>query len=275
MTILGTEKVEGWQAQLDLEFGLSHKKTILTQRRHSGPLTIQRPFYPEGDVCHLYILHPPGGVVASDSLTINVQAQANSSALITTPAATKFYRSDGATARQTVNIKVAEGATFEWVPQETIMYEGAKVRSDICVELAANARFIGWEVQVLGRPAANEGFATGEVHLNWLIYRAEQLFYQERIKLDARAFMARWGLNNHSALGTLFVYPVLPVHLAAVQELIGEQSGRGVTLIDNLLICRALDERADRLRGFFQQVWALLRPEVLQRSACEPRIWAT
>ena len=273
--MIDSDVSKGWQAQLDLEFGLSEKKTILTQRRHKGPLIIQRPFYPEGNVCHIYILHPPGGVVAGDSLTINVQAKANTSALITTPAATKFYRSDGETARQIVNIKVAEGASFEWVPQETIMYEGAQVRSDICLELANKARFMGWEVQDLGRPAANEGFATGEVQLNWLIYRADQIFYQERIKLDARAFMARWGLNNHSALGTLFVYPVLPAQLAAVQYLIEEQPGRGVTLIENLLICRALDERADRLRGFFQQVWALLRPEVLQRSACEPRIWAT
>lgn len=267
--------LEGWQAQLDLEFGVSQQKTVLSQRRHKGPLTIQRPFYPEGEVCHLYILHPPGGVVAGDSLALNIVAKTNTAALITTPAANKFYRSDGAIARQIVNIKVAAGATFEWVPQETIMYEGARVRSDICVELDAKARFIGWEVQVLGRPAANEGFATGEVQLNWQIFRAEQLFYKERIKLDTQAFMARWGLNNHSAFGTLFVYPVLPAQLQAVQSLIDEQYGRGVTLIEDLLICRALDDRADRLRGFFQQIWALLRPEVMQRSACEPRIWAT
>ena len=57
---------EGWQARLDLEFALSQQKTVISKRRHSGPLTIQRPFYPEGDVCHLYLLHPPGGVVAGD-----------------------------------------------------------------------------------------------------------------------------------------------------------------------------------------------------------------
>jgi urease accessory protein len=127
----------------------------------------------------------------------------------------------------------------------------------------------------LGRPAANEGFITGEVSLSWEIYRADTLFYQERIKLDAKAFAARWGLNGHSASGTLFLCPASSVQLQKVQELIGDQLGRGVTLIDDMLICRALDNRADRLREFFQQVWVLLRPDVLKRNACEPRIWAT
>ena len=266
---------EGWQARLDLEFALSQQKTVISKRRHSGPLTIQRPFYPEGDVCHRYLLHPPGGVVAGDSLTININATADSSALITTPAAGKFYRSQGALAKQKVSIKVAAGATLEWLPQETIIYEGAQVVSELLIELDEKASFIGWEVLVLGRPAANEGFTTGEVTLSWQIYRADTLFYQERIKLDARAFAARWGLNGHSASGTLFVYPASSVQLQKVQELIGDQPGRGVTLIDDLLICRALDNRADRLRDFFQQVWVLLRPDVLKRNACEPRIWAT
>ncbi len=275
MTPLGTAMSQGWQAQLDVEFGLGQQKTILTQRRHQGPLTIQRPFYPEGDVCHLYLLHPPGGVVAGDRLTINIHATADSAALVTTPAAGKFYKSSGALARQSVSLKVDNGATLEWLPQETIIYEGAQVASTLRVDLADKARFIGWEILALGRPAANEGFSFGEVSLSWQIFRADELFYQERIKLDAKAFLARWGLNGHSASGTLFICPALPEHLQAVQQLIDEQSGRGVTLIGDLLICRALDLRADKLRDFFQQVWVLLRPDVLQRPSCAPRIWAT
>lgn len=266
---------QGWEATLELGFEFSNDKTVLAHRRHHGPLTVQRPFYPEGGVCHLYLLHPPGGVVAGDSLTITITAAANSAALVTTPAAGKFYRSTGELARQSVTLTVAAGAALEWLPQETIIYEGARVASELRVNLETDARFIGWEVLVLGRPAANEGFTVGEVCMNWQIFRADELFYRERLKLDARAFAARWGLNGHSACGTMFACPASVAQLEAVQQLIGDAAGRGVTLIDDLLICRALDIRADRLRGFFQQVWAALRPDVLQRKACEPRIWAT
>ncbi len=266
---------QGWDAHLELGFEFQDNKTVLAHRRHQGPLTVQRPFYPEGGVCHVYLLHPPGGVVAGDSLTITISAAKNSAALITTPAAGKFYRSSGPLAQQQVTLKVAEDAILEWLPQETIIYEGAKVASKLSVDLDVGARFIGWEVLALGRPAANEGFTVGEISLSWQIFQAGEIFYQEKLRLDAEAFAARWGLNGHSACGTLFVIPATVVQLEKVQQLIGDTAGLGVTLIDELLICRALDTRADRLRSFFQQVWATLRPDVLECKVSEPRIWAT
>ncbi|MDP2902773.1 MAG: urease accessory protein UreD [Methylovulum sp.] len=272
---LAGKQSEGWQAQLELDFAHKNGKTVLAHRRHVGPLTVQRPFYPEGGVCHVYLLHPPGGVVAGDCLTIDIKAEAGSGALVTTPAAGKFYRSAGELAQQTVTLKVAAGASLEWLPQETIIYEGARVASQVRLELAAGARFIGWEVLAFGRPAANEGFTAGEVLLSWQVFRADALFYRERLTLDSNAFAARWGLNGHSACGTLFAYPAAAVQLEAVRELIGDSAGRGVTLMDDLLVCRALDTRADCLRDFFQQVWRVLRPAVIGREACAPRIWAT
>jgi Urease accessory protein UreH len=266
---------QGWQAQLDLGFEHQHGKTVLAHRRHLGPLTVQRPFYPEGEVCHVYVLHPPGGVVAGDRLVINIHAASYSAALVTTPAAGKFYRSEGKQARQSVVLSVAADASLEWLPQETIVYEGAQVASEVRLDLAVGAQFLGWEVVALGRPAAQEGFTLGEVGMNWRIFRAGQLFYRERLLIDAQAFAANWGLNGHSACGTLFAYPANATQLAAVHALIGENTGQGVTLLDDLLICRALDARADRLRDFFQDVWRLLRPEVIGREACAPRIWAT
>jgi len=266
---------QGWQAELELGFERKHGKTVLAHRRHQGPLTVQRPFYPEGGVCHVYLLHPPGGVVAGDCLTIDVNAAEHSAVLLTTPAAGKFYRSDGKTARQSVSLSVAAHAALEWLPQETIIYQGARVAAEVRLELEAGARFIGWEILAPGRPASGEGFSAGEVAMSWQIFRAGELFYRERLKLDEQAFAANWGLNGHSACGTLFACPATAVQLAAMRELIGDSAGRGVTLIDEMLICRALDIRADRLRDFFQQVWRILRLEVIRRPACEPRIWAT
>ncbi|MDX8129257.1 urease accessory protein UreD [Methylomonas sp. OY6] len=264
-----------WEAELTLGFAPRGDKTALVNRSHRGPLTVQRPFYPEGEVCHVYLLHPPGGVVAGDRLTINASADTAAQALITTPAAGKFYRSGGGEARQTVNLTVADGASLEWLPQETIVYDGARLSANMHIELAEQSRFVGWEITALGRPAAGEGFSDGHAELNWRIQRDGRLFYLERQHLDAQAFQARWGLAGHSACGTMFVYPATPLHLEAVQALIGEEPNRGVTLIEGLLICRGLDERADVLKGFFERVWGLVRGDVVGKEVCAPRIWAT
>ena len=78
----------GWKAQLDLEFSQLDYRSFLSHRRHFGPLQVQKPFYPElNGACHVYILHPPGGMVGGDSINIDINANANSHALITTPAA--------------------------------------------------------------------------------------------------------------------------------------------------------------------------------------------
>lgn len=264
-----------WEAELTLDFAPRGDKTSLVNRAQRGPLTVQRPFYPEGEVCHVYLLHPPGGVVASDRLSINASAADGAHALITTPAAGKFYRSGGGEARQTVSLKVADGASLEWLPQETIVYDGARLNAGIHVDLAEQSRFVGWEITALGRPAAGEGFTNGHAELNWRIRRGGRLCYLERQHLDPQAVQARWGLSGHSACGTMFVYPATPVQLAAVQELIGDESNRGVTLIDGLLICRGLDNRADVLKGFFERVWGLVRGDIIGKAVCAPRIWAT
>ena len=264
-----------WKAKLELGFAHKYGKTILAHRSHYGPLMVQRPFYPEGGVCHVYVLHPPGGIVAGDHLNISVNAGEHCHALITTPAAGKFYRSMGEQAVQTVSIKVEEGAALEWLPQETIIYQGAQLRSAVKVELAAGARFIAWEMLSLGRPACGENFDHGLADMSWRIYCRDQPLFLERLLLDARSFAARWGLQGLPACGTLFASPASAESLAAVQQLIGDTAARGVTLIDNMLVCRALDSRSDRLRGFFEQVWAIVRPDCVRRKACAPRIWAT
>jgi urease accessory protein len=273
-TLAYTES-SSWQARLQLGFARSANKTLLVKREQFGPLTVQRPFYPEGRVCHVYLLHPPGGIVGGDDLTIIVNAAAHSHALITTPAAGKFYRSAGAQAKQVVEITIASGATVEWLPQETIIYEGAQLKSSVKVNLATDARFIGWEILSLGRPACAENFDYGLADLNWQISCEDRPLLLERLYLDAKAFSVRWGLQGFSACGTLFATPASAESFAAVQDLIGDSKGRGVTRIDNLLVCRALDIRSDRLRGFFEQVWAIIRPDTVQRKVCSPRIWAT
>jgi urease accessory protein len=266
----------GWQAQLELDFVKSGNRTVIARRRHLGPLTVQRPFYPEGDVCHVYLLHPPGGVVGGDTLNFIIHANEESHAFLTTPAAGKFYRSEGQVARQHVTLSIDHHATLEWLPQETIIYDGATCQSTVNISLATpQARFIGWEILSLGRPASGEGFDCGFAHMNWQMYCQERPLFLERLQLDKHVFLARWGLQGHSAYGTLFATPTTQQCLIAVRDLIGDAHGRSVTQMDTLLICRAMDHRCDKLRYFFEQVWQIVRDDMLARRACPPRIWAT
>ena len=128
---------------------------------HRGPLVVQRPFLPEGPgVCHVYVLHPPGGLVGGDELTIDVEVDAGAHALVTTPAASKVYRTTGAVARQVQRLRVAGGATLEWLPQEAILYDGARAALETRVELATGARFIGIDAVCFGLPGGPRAVRT-------------------------------------------------------------------------------------------------------------------
>lgn len=264
-----------WKARLSLGFVPTAVRTVLKSRSHVGPLAVQRPFYPEGDVCHVYILHPPGGVVGGDELAIIIHAETGSHALITTPAAGKFYRSDGRTAKQSLSLKIAAGAVVEWLPQETIVFEEARLIANNHIDLEDGAKFMAWEVLAFGRPAAGEGFTAGLAQLHWRISRNGKTLLNEKLLIDAEAFIAKWGLSGHSCCGSLLAYPAGKQELEIVRQIIGEQASRGVTLIDDLLICRGMDQRADSMSIFFKQVWQALREPLLQRKAVSPRIWAT
>ena len=101
----------GWRAELTCRFARANDRTVIAERAHRGPLLVQRAFYPErSGVCHVYLVHPPGGIVGGDRLRFNAHMEPDSHALITTPAATKLYRSNGALAEQDTRLQVADNA---------------------------------------------------------------------------------------------------------------------------------------------------------------------
>lgn len=265
----------GWLAELQLRFKREQTKTLLSHRKHQGPLVVQRPFYPEGGMCHVYLLHPPGGVVAGDRITMNVEVGQRAEALITTPAAGKFYRSEGNTAEQNISLSIQNDALLEWVPQETIIFEGANLCSSMQIQLADTANFLGWEMIALGRPAADEGFSQGNVELNWRICRHDELLYHEKMRIDPKAYKASWGLNGKSVFGTLFATSASKEDLQQVREIIAETPDIGVTLMDDLLICRASTENTETIRRYFESIRLALRHSVVGRNGYSPRIWLT
>jgi urease accessory protein len=274
-----SSEARGWQARLDLRLGLHHGRTVVLDRAHEGPLQVQRAFYPEGPaLCHVYLLHPPGGLVAGDALSVTVQVEAGARALITTPAATKVYRGDQRPpARVRQQLEVAAGAALEWFPQETIVFQGGRVQLETRVELQPDSAFAGWEVVCLGRPAAGEGFAEGQCRQRIELWRAGQPLCLERARLDggSRALAAAWGLRGAPVTGTMFVTPVA-APLAEIRALPLRDGELGsATLLDDVLVCRYLGKSGERARGYFSRIWELVRPALLGRPTHSPRIWST
>lgn len=267
----------GWIAQLDLEFSHRSDKTVLSHRSQRGPLHVQRAFYPEGDVCHLYILHPPGGVVGGDTITINTTVRANARTLLTTPGATKFYRSQGQTAHQKQNLQIAEYASLEWLPQENIYFPGAQARMSTHIDLAPDARFIGWETHCLGLPANNEAFTTGQLSLAFSLSRNGIPLLMERMQINADRLNSPTGLRGHPVMAMLVATPADNELIEQIRATFPNEDNHliAATLIEDCLVVRYLGSSTAQCRKLFTQIWTVLRPAILQRKACPPRIWAT
>lgn len=281
----------GWQARLTLGFQRQQVRTILGPCAHHGPLRVQRPFYPEGDaICHVAVLHPPGGVVGGDELHIDVTLHPDAHALVTTPAAGKFYRSAGPSARQIQHLSVAAGAALEWLPQENIVYSGARVHAGTRVELQGDARFLGWEILCLGRPAAGERFATGDYRQDFELWRDDAPLYLEHGRYPGGDAIldAGWGLRGQPVSATLACVGATPDRVDAIRAGWEEfddpfSSGRNApgaerataTQLDGVLVCRYLGPSTARARRFFTLAWSVLRPNVFGRPPCPSRFWNT
>jgi len=254
---------------------------VLSHRKHCGPLQVQKPFYPEiNGTCHVYLLHPPGGVVGGDDLNISVSINPKAHALITTPAAGKFYRSSGAVARLEQIIKIEPEGVLEWFPSESIIFSGAKARTKTKIELSCNSHFMGWEIICLGRPASNESFSEGQLDQRFEVWREGAPLWVERLKLngDDCALHAKWGLQGFPIIGSMVCATDKLELVDALKKITipkDEQELFSVTQRDGIIICYFLGNSLEGCRSYFIKAWKLLRNKVIFKEAVEPRIWAT
>lgn len=260
-----------WKAELLLGFTARNGKTILSEKRADGPLVVQKALYPEGEaVCHAIVVHPPAGIAGGDQILLAAEVAGH--ALLTTPGAAKWYRSAGPWASQRLEFKVA--GTLEWLPRETIVFDGALAGVDLHVELGAQARFIGWEVLCLGRTGSGERFDKGEVRIDTAVTREGRPLLVERGRIGAGGRLARSaaGLGGRTVFGTLLA-------AADVDDTMLRESRRveplAVTLLPGLLVARYLGDSSQEAMAGFTALWKILRPRVLGREAVEPRIWRT
>jgi urease accessory protein len=278
---------QGWQAQLELSFERGSARTELTHRRHEGPLLVQKPFYPErefdldgrlGNPCHVCLIHPPGGVASGDRLRLDVSLQAGSHALLTTPAAGKFYRRGAAGEALVTQTFAVEQGVFEWLPQENIFYPNAAVELRSVVRLSSAARFIGWEIGCLGLPARGQSLEHGQLRLGFELWNDGRPLLLERLMIESGCLAPRWGMAARAAFGTALFFPSTRRELELANDCIatsGADLTIACTLVDDVLVCRAQGHRADLLKHAFVGLWRALRPALLGREAVDPRIWST
>ncbi len=270
----------GWRAELALGFERRGARSVLAARRHDGPLEVQKPLYPEGEgVCHAIVLHPPGGIAGGDELEISARVGEGAHALLTTPGAGKWYRSAGAWARQSIGFEVARGACLEWLPQETIVFDGALAEMRTEVRLERGARFIGWEILCLGRTGSGERFARGACRLATGIERDGGMLWHERGRIEGGSAMldSPAGLGGQPVAGTLLAAApsIDDSVLAACRELHPAAGEGAVTRLPGLLVARYVGASSEPARNWFIALWRVLRPALLGREAIEPRIWRT
>lgn len=251
--------------------------------RHLGPLRVQKPFYPEEGCCHVYLLHPPGGIVGGDQLSIDINVEAQANVLITTPGAGKYYRSTGAQAKQQQRFRVGKQALLEWLPQEQIIFDGAYASVSTRVDLAEEAHFIGWDISCLGRPASKDYFVQGRYQTRFELWRDKQVLYIERARFEGGSdlFNASWGLRGYTVVGTMVC---ISAGATEGDELIMQLREAlysryvllfSVSQLDDVLVCRYLGDSAAEAKSIFTQAWQIIRPAFVGRKVCRPRIWNT
>ena len=274
-----------WHARLQLAYTLESGRT-LARFHHSGPLRILQSLYPEGDaICHNVLVHPPGGLVGGDTLEITVRAATGSHALVTTPGATRFYKSLGELALQHTLVRVEDGARLEWLPLEAICYAGCLAENRFRLDLAPGSEFIGWDVTALGLPTAGQPFEHGSFCQHIEMPR----IWLERGRMDAsdeRLMNSPLGLAGNRCLASIFFCTGSALDRARRQqaldcarEVMGQHAlsntAGATSPNDHVVVVRVLSPLVEPAMNLLRLVWAAWRPELWGVTPQLPRIWAT
>lgn len=271
----------GWVAQLDLRAERRGDRTVLAHAHHRGPLRVQKALYPESPArADVLILHPPAGIAGGDELHIALQVESGAQVRVTTPGASKWYRSDGRVARQRTHLRVNDGAVLEWLPQEAIVFNGARVQSELQIDCSIDAKACGWDVWMLGRRASGETFRIGNLQQRTRLLREGRLLWLERAQLDADDALRRsaLGWNAQNLIGTLWALglPNDESLLQACRDIEAAGVQLGVTRFPHgLWLARVLGTSIEPLRSVLIRLWSTLRPALCGAVATPPRIWAT
>jgi urease accessory protein len=273
-----------WHARLALDVRHDGGRCTV-HSEHQGPLRVLKTLYPEGDaIAHQVIVHPPGGIVGGDRLELDVALQSQAHAVLTTPGATRFYRSDGRSAAQHVQARIGDGARLEWLPLEAIVHSGCIAENRVEFQLDDGAEMVGWDMIALGLPAAGETFTSGRFtqQLHWPGHWLERGVIDGG---DTRLLHSPLGLNGHTAWLTMWFAAGHPIDAARADALldaareIAEAPATPIAgatcLHQRVVVLRALADRTEPLMALAQTVRARWRATAWALPDTRPRVWRT
>lgn len=268
------------RGEAQLAFRHANGSTILDKNYASDPLRMLFPTPGPADISQAVIATTSGGLVGGDQLSIGITARETAQALVTPQAAEKIYRSNGATSQISVQLRAETDAWLEWLPQETILFDQARLRRDTMVEVGPGGALFAGEMLVLGRLARGERFSTGYVRDAWKVYCDGRLVWADALLLteDIDAVRAHpAGLDGANTIATaIFVAEDAADRLSMARDILGstDQSVRaGATIVNGILVMRWLSADAQALRAAFGEFWQNFRADVRALPRALPRIW--
>ena len=274
-----------WHASLQIDYSLQADRTV-ARYLHNGPLRILQSLYPEGDaVCHNVLVHPPGGLVGGDTLDISITAAPGAHALVTTPGATRFYKSLGDTALQHTRIRLESGARMEWLPLEAICYTGCLAENRLQLDLAPGSELIAWDVTALGLPTASQPFERGSFRQHIEIAGV----WLERGRIDAtdkRLMNGPLGLAGNRCIASIFFctgdtldrkrqQQALECARHVIEKHVLSNTAGATSPNDHVVVVRVLSPLVEPAMDLLRKVWAAWRQELWRVRPQLPRIWAT
>lgn len=274
-----------WHATLDLRYTRQHQRTV-AHHHHEGPLRVLQSLYPEGDaVCHNVLVHPPGGLVGGDTLTIKIEVQPDAHGLVTTPGATRFYKSATEPAVQSVHARLAPGARLEWLPLEALAYNQCRAENKAVFELAPGAELMGWDITALGLPEAGLPFVEG----SFAQHIEVPGIWREQGRIDAtdlRLMDGPLGLTGQRCTATLFFVAGSPLErtrreqaLEVVRAVLAghalHATAGATSPHPQVLVLRVLAPLVEPALDLLKQARGEWRKALWEMAAVPPRVWST
>jgi urease accessory protein len=253
-------------------------KSVLAHLFQRAPCRVLFPAPAADDLPEAVLVTTSGGIAGGDRLRICAAAERKAALLVTSQAAEKVYRSLGSDAHCDVALRVAEEAWLEWMPQETILFEGARFSRRIEANLAATGRLLASEIVVFGRLARGERFSRGRLLDRWRLHREGRLIWADALSLEGESISVlgqNLAFAKAQALAVaLYAGPDAPTHLPLARALTEAARGRaGASLVNGTLLARFLAEDPAVLRADLAGYVAALRHAAAGLPARPPRLW--
>jgi urease accessory protein len=266
----GAQRAKG---RIELRYAQIQGASRLRHLAQEAPLRALFPTVEPHEAPEAAIVNTGGGVVGGDRYSIDIEVEDGAALTITTPAAEKIYRSAGERAEIATRLRCGEGARLEWLPQETILFDGMRLRRRLDIDLAPTARFLGVETILFGRRASGEWLNAGALRDSWSLRVDGRLVWTDAIGFDgdiAAHRAKRFGVGDAAGYATILVAAPTAGELLLIAR---EVAGGAATLVNGVLLLRFLDSDAARLRCAVIAALAALRPRVTGGRAGAPRLW--